>query len=137
MSTILVDDEPLIRHAVVSVLEEAGYHAEGFGDAEELYRRLVEGDELPQLLILDQMLPDEDGAQIVHSLRERPRYRDIPVLFLTAVDNDSAERLADIAPVLRKPFDFRDLVNEVAGMIAGGDDRIPADSPAPPLSPLS
>lgn len=110
----VVDDEPLIRHAIVSVLEEVGYQVEDFADAEQLYRRLVErGDQLPDLLILDHMLPDEDGAQIVHSLRERPQYRDLPVLFVTAVDNESAQRLADLAPVVRKPFDFRDLVDAV------------------------
>ncbi len=93
----VVDDEPLIRHAIVSVLEEIGHQVENFGDAEQLYRRLVEcEDELPDLLILDHMLPDEDGAQIVHSLRERPQYRDLPLLFVTAVDDESAERLADL-----------------------------------------
>lgn len=124
----VVDDEPLIRHAIVSVLEEVGYQVEDFGDAEQLYRRLVErGDELPDLLILDHMLPDEDGAQIVHSLRERPQYRELPVLFVTAVDDESAERLADLAPVVRKPFDFRDLVDAVeAAMPASTDDATSA-----------
>ncbi len=107
----VVDDEPLMRHAIISVLEQIGHQVESFGDAEQLYRRLVEcEDELPDLLILDHMLPDEDGAQIIHSLRERPQYRDLPLLFVTAVDDESAERLADLAPVVRKPFDFRDLV---------------------------
>ncbi len=124
----VVDDEPLIRHAIVSVLEEVGYQVEDFGDAEQLYRRLVErGDELPDLLILDHMLPDEDGAQIVHSLRERPQYRELPVLFVTAVDDESAQRLADLAPVVRKPFDFRDLVDAVeAAMPASTDDATSA-----------
>jgi DNA-binding response OmpR family regulator len=110
----VVDDEPLIRHAIVSVLEEVGHNVEGFGDAEQLYRRLVDSqDRLPDLLVLDHMLPDESGAQIVHSLRERPQYRELPVVFVTAVDDESAERLADLAPVVRKPFDFRDLVAAV------------------------
>ena len=114
----VVDDEPLIRHAIVSVLEDLGHQSEGFGDAEELYNNLVNrGDSLPELLILDHMLPDESGAQIVHSLRERAEYRDIPMLFVTAVDDQSAERLADLAPVVRKPFDFRDLMTAV-------DDRL-------------
>ena len=77
----VVDDEPLIRAAVVAVLAELGYDAHGFGSAEELYTSLVEGGRTPDLLVLDQMLPDEDGAQIVHSLRERPQYRDIPLLW--------------------------------------------------------
>lgn len=118
----VVDDEPLIRHAIVSVLEDVGHQSEGFGDAEELYKNLVSrSDSLPELLILDHMLPDESGAQIVHSLRERVEYRDIPMLFVTAVDDQSAERLADLAPVLRKPFDFRDLISAVDDRLASAD----------------
>lgn len=115
----IVDDEPLIRHAVLSVLQEVGHESEGFGDAEQLYRRLVEpGQGLPDLLILDQMLPDEDGAQVIHSLRERADYRGIPILLLTAVSESEAERLRDLAPVIRKPFDFRDLLAAVNEMLA-------------------
>jgi DNA-binding response OmpR family regulator len=126
MATIwVVDDEPLIRHAIVSVLEELGHEVAGFGDAEQLYRSLVERPgALPNLLILDHMLPDEDGAQIVHSLRERPQYREMPVLFVTAVDDASADRLRDLAPVVRKPFDFRDLVAAVDDALAtSAEDR--------------
>lgn len=115
----IVDDEPLIRHAVVSVLQEVGHESEGFGDAEQLYRRLVKPEHgLPDVLILDQMLPDEDGAQIIHSLRERADYRDIPILLLTAVSESEADRLRDLAPVVRKPFDFRDLLAAINGLLA-------------------
>jgi DNA-binding response OmpR family regulator len=109
----VVDDEPLIRAAVVAVLTELGYDTHGFGSAEELYTSLVEGDRPPDLLVLDQMLPDEDGTTIVRSLRERPQYRDIAVLFLTAISDDEADRLSDLAPVIRKPFDFREFVAAV------------------------
>ena len=125
-SVWIVDDEPLIRAAMVAVLEEVGHTAEGFGDAESLYTRLV-GGEQPSLLILDQMLPDEDGAQVVRSLRERPQYRDIPILFCTAVSDEEAERLTDLAPVIRKPFDFRELVEFVEQLAPRTADAQPAD----------
>jgi DNA-binding response OmpR family regulator len=112
----IVDDEPLIRPAMVAVLDEVGHSAEGFEDAEALYTRLVAGEQ-PELLILDQLLPDEDGAQVVRSLRERPQYRDIPILFCTAVSDEDAERLADLAPVIRKPFDFREFVDFVEQLL--------------------
>ena len=115
----IVDDEPLIRHAVLSVLQEVGHQSEGFGDAEQLYRGLVDPERgLPDLIILDHMLPDDDGAQVIHSLRERADYRDIPILLLTAVTESEAERLRDLAPVIRKPFDFRDLLAAVDEMLA-------------------
>jgi DNA-binding response OmpR family regulator len=119
----IVDDEPLLRAAIVAVLDEAGYQPRGFGRAEELYTALIDG-ELPDLLILDHLLPDESGSLIVRTLRERAEYRDIPILFLTAVGLDEADRLTDLAPVLRKPFDFRDFIAMV-------EARLAATPPAP------
>ena len=123
----IVDDEPHIRTAMIAVLEDIGYQARGFEDAESLYTCLVEEGVTPDLLILDQRLPDEFGSTIVHSLRERPQYRDIPIMFVTAIDDEEADRLADVAPVVRKPFDFVDFVDAVRGQLdAGQTDEAPA-----------
>src|SRR4029079_3310000 len=103
-SVWVVDDEPLIRTAIVAVLEERGFQSAGFGSAAELYTALVARGER-DFIIVAQMLPDESGSSIVRSLREREEYRDIPVLFLTAVSDIEADRLADLAPGLGKPFD--------------------------------
>ncbi|HVM24272.1 MAG TPA: response regulator [Candidatus Limnocylindrales bacterium] len=118
----VVDDEPHIRTAMLAVLGEIGYEARGFGNAEELYVTLVEEGAVPDLLVLDQRLPDEFGSTIVHSLRERPQYRDIPVIFVTAIDDEEADRLTDLAPVVRKPFDFTDFVDAVRGQLQDADD---------------
>jgi two-component system, OmpR family, alkaline phosphatase synthesis response regulator PhoP len=109
----VVDDEPFIRTAMMAVLAEVGHETRGFANAEELYTALVEEGTIPDLLVLDQRLPDEFGSQIVHSLRERPQYRDIPVVFVTAIDDEEAVRLEALAPVVRKPFDFTDFVEAV------------------------
>ena len=122
----IVDDEVHIRTAMIAVLEDLGYEVRGFENAEGLYVTLVEEGVTPDLLILDQRLPDEFGSTIAHSLRERPQYRDIPVLFVTAIDDEEAGRLADIAPVLRKPFDFVDFVEAVRGRLDQGQ---PAGEP--------
>jgi len=116
----VVDDEPLIRAAVLAVLGELDYEARGFGNAEELYTALVQEGVNPDLLVLDQRLPDEYGSTILHSLRERPQYRDIPVIFLTAISEEEAGRLSDLAPVVHKPFDFTDFVAVVRQQL--GDD---------------
>lgn len=114
----VVDDEPLIRTAMLAVLSELDLDARGFGNAAELYTALVEEAVTPDLLVLDQRLPDEFGSTIVHSLRERPQYRDIPVIFVTAIDDEEANRLEALAPVIRKPFDFADFVEAVQGQLA-------------------
>lgn len=118
-SVWVVDDEPMIRTAMLAVLGERGYEALGFGNAEELYVALVDGGRVPDLLVLDQRLPDEFGSTILHSLRERPRYRDLPVLFVTAIDDEEADRLTALAPVVRKPFDFADFIAAVESQLAG------------------
>ncbi len=124
----VVDDEPLIRAAMLAVLTELGYETRGFDSAEALYVELVNGSQ-PDLLILDHMLPDESGTLIVRSLRERAEYRDIPVLFVTAVSDEEADRLRDLAPVLRKPFDFRDFVSSVR-------DSLHTEAPEGEVSPF-
>ena len=93
----VVDDEHFIRTAMMAVLSEVGLEPRGFADAEELYTALVQEGTIPDLLVLDQRLPDEFGSTIAHSLRERPQYRDIPVLFVTAIDDEEAGRLSDLA----------------------------------------
>jgi len=114
----VVDDEPHIRTAMLAVLSELDLETRGFGNAEELYTALVEEAVTPDLLVLDQRLPDEYGSTIVHSLRERPQYRDIPVIFVTAIDDEEANRLEALAPVIRKPFDFADFVEAVQAQLA-------------------
>jgi len=99
-----------------------GHEARGFGSAEELYTALVEEGKIPELLVLDQRLPDEYGSTILHSLRERPQYRDIPVVFVTAIDDEEADRLADLAPVVRKPFDFVDFADAVTAQLDAARD---------------
>jgi adenylate cyclase len=113
----VVDDEPFIRTAMLAVLGEIGHDVRGFEDAEGLYTALVEEGVTPDLLVLDQRLPDEFGSTIVHSRRERPQYRDIPVIFVTAIDDEEASRLEVIAPVVRKPFDFADFVTAVEAQL--------------------
>ena len=116
----VVDDEALIRTAMLAVLAEMGHEARGFANAEELYTALVEEGKIPDLLVLDQRLPDEYGSTILHSLRERPQYRDIPAMFVTAIDDEEADRLADLAPVVRKPFDFNDFAEAVRAQLEVG-----------------
>jgi DNA-binding response OmpR family regulator len=116
----IVDDEPFIRTAMMAVLSEVGHEPRGFADAEELYTALVEEGAIPDLLVLDQRLPDEFGSTIAHSLRERPQYRDIPLLFVTAIDDEEAGRLEAIAPVVRKPFDFTDFIEAVQRQLDSG-----------------
>ena len=78
----LVEDDENIRELVVYALKSAGFEARGFSSAKEFYKELDK--EIPQLLLLDIMLPDEDGISILKKLRNNGRLKNIPVIMLTA-----------------------------------------------------
>ena len=119
MTTILiVDDELVSRDTVGAILEGRGYQLEMACDgaqAIEMASRL-----LPDLILLDVMMPDMDGYQVCQHLRADPRLAEVPVLIMTALA-DRESRLRGISAgaddFLAKPLDFQELVMRV-GTIA-------------------
>lgn len=77
-----VEDERNIRELIVYTLESSGYQAKGFKDAKAFYPALEE--EKPELILLDIMLPGEDGLSILEKLRKNKATKDIPVMMVTA-----------------------------------------------------
>ena len=77
-----VEDDSGIRDLMIYTLNTAGMEARGFNDGEELFRALQES--VPQLIILDIMLPGEDGISILKKLRSSSVTADIPVIMATA-----------------------------------------------------
>ena len=77
-----VEDDRGIRELVVYTLQTAGYEAVGIADGEELFRRLQT--ELPDLILLDIMLPGEDGISILKRLRSGAGTGEIPVIMASA-----------------------------------------------------
>src|SRR5262245_54108195 len=109
MRVLIIDDDRGVRRLLGTVLERDGYQTVQVEDAENGWLRLM-GEDLPQLLILDRMLPDMDGADFLARVRNDPRTADLPVLMLTAAACDS-KALSDgaLTRVLAKPFDLSEL----------------------------
>ena len=78
----LLEDDDSIRKLVVYGLQSQGYEAQGFALPSEFWRAMDA--QLPELLLLDIMLPEEDGLQVLKKLRADPATRRTPVLMLTA-----------------------------------------------------
>ena len=78
----LLEDDSAIRELVVYTLCSTGLEATGFAAPSEFYDAMERA--LPELLILDIMLPDEDGREIVAKLRRRPETKKLPVIMVTA-----------------------------------------------------
>ena len=77
-----VEDERNIRELLVYTLETTGFEALGIQEGKELFRCLEK--ELPDLILLDIMLPGQDGYSILEKLKKEPKTRDIPVIMVTA-----------------------------------------------------
>lgn len=77
-----VEDEKNIRELLVYTLETTGFTAKGFADGKELKAALKE--EIPNLILLDIMLPGDDGYTILGKLKSSPDTKSIPVIMVTA-----------------------------------------------------
>lgn len=118
---VVVEDDDGIRSLVSTVLRSGGYHVEAVADgrtALQLLRR-----EPPALVVLDVMLPDVDGFEIIRRLRRDGAA--VPVLFLTARD-ETADRVEGLDlggdDYLTKPFDVDELGARVRALLRRAGD---------------
>ena len=77
-----VDDDNTIRDLEVYTLEQTGFQAKGFADGISMLNALEK--EIPELIILDIMLPEMDGVEVLKKIRADHRYRNIPIIMATA-----------------------------------------------------
>lgn len=114
----IVEDDENIREIEMFALKNAGYEVQGFDCASSFYSRLEE--KLPVLVLLDIMLPDEDGLTIVKKLRAMGRTRRIPIIMATAktTELDKVKGL-DIGAddYITKPFGVMELISRVKALI--------------------
>lgn len=113
-----VEDERNIRELLVYTLETTGFLAKGFADGKELMPELKK--ELPELILLDIMLPGEDGYAILSKLKNEPATRDIPVIMVTAkeAEFDKVRGLEGGADdYITKPFGMMEFVARVKAVL--------------------
>ena len=121
-----VEDEANIRELVVYTLETTGFEARGFEEGTSFFEALAE--ELPELILLDIMLPGEDGMEILKKLKTSGRTKDIPVIMVTAkgAEYDKVMGLdAGADDYVTKPFSVTVLCKKVAAVFANLELRTP------------
>ena len=88
---LLVDDSKFLRMANECVLCKAGYQVSTAADGEEALR--VANDKLPDIILLDMMLPKISGPEVLKTLKANPATKDIPVIVLTSLSQKNEEKL--------------------------------------------
>lgn len=113
-----VEDDSNIRDLVVYTLETTGYKARGFEDGKACMEALAS--ETPELILLDIMLPGEDGMSILGRLKASPETRDIPVIMVTAkgAEYDKVMGLDSGADdYVTKPFGMMELISRIKAVL--------------------
>jgi DNA-binding response OmpR family regulator len=120
---LIVDDEPNIVISLDYLMKREGYEVAVAEDGEAALEAVARS--LPDLVILDVMLPRMNGFDVCRRLRADPRWKDLKILMLTARGRETevAKGLgAGANAYVTKPFSTRDLVAQVKEMLAGGPE---------------
>ena len=115
---VCVEDELNIQELVVYTLNSTGYKATGVSNGHQLDAFLK--NELPELILLDLMLPDESGLEILKRLRENKRTKEIPVIILTAKSSEMDKILgldSGADDYITKPFSMLELISRIKAVL--------------------
>ena len=114
----LLEDDESIRNFVCYALNNSGYESKGFERPSEFWAAMEK--ELPSLLLLDIMLPEEDGLSILKKLRDKPKTANMPVIMLTAksTEYDKVVGLDSGADdYISKPFGMMELMSRIKAIL--------------------
>ena len=114
----IVEDDVNIREIESFALKNSGYTIEDFACAKDFFARIR--DKVPDLVLLDIMLPDEDGLEIVKKLREKAETRMVPIIMVTAKTSEMDKvKGLDIGAddYLTKPFGVMELISRTKALL--------------------
>ena len=114
----ILEDDNSIRELVAYTLHSTGFDTQGFARPSQFWAAVEQ--EAPSLVLLDIMLPEEDGLQVLKKLRAAPATQKIPVMMLTAKDSEYDKVLgldSGADDYLPKPFGMMELVARVKALL--------------------
>lgn len=114
----ILEDDRNIQEIEVYALKNSGYQIEGFECAKDFYKRIAE--KVPNLALLDIMLPDADGLDVLRKLRSTPATKKLPIILVTAkaTEIDKVKGL-DVGAddYITKPFGIMELISRVKALL--------------------
>lgn len=116
---LIVDDDPDVQDVLITVLSTKNYELKSAYNGEEGLQKVKE--EIPDLIILDLLMPKKDGFAVIKDLREDITLPRIPILILTSVKKEASERRyeletglsLDVDDYIEKPIKPQDLLHRV------------------------
>jgi len=119
MRILIADDDPDVREALKIMLEGTSHHLVFAANGEEVMESITQ--QLPDLLVLDLLMPKKDGFEVIKELKAGPRYSKIPILILTSVKKEASERryeletglALDVDDYVEKPVNPGDFIHRV------------------------
>ena len=114
----IVEDDTNIQEIEANALKNSGHNLEQFEDAKHFYKKIEE--KLPDLAILDIMLPDENGYDIVQKLRKNPATKKLPVIMVTAKTSEiDMVKGLDIGAddYIKKPFSIIEFITRIKAVL--------------------
>ena len=116
-----VEDDASIRELIIYTLKLSGFEALGFEEGDAMFEELDR--QIPDLILLDIMLPGRDGLQILSELKQDPRFADIPVIMATARTSEYDRVIgldSGADDYLSKPFGMMEMISRVKAVLRRG-----------------
>lgn len=121
-SVLVVDDEPNIVLSLEFLMKQAGYEVRVARDGEAALQAIAE--KVPDLILLDVMMPKRDGYDVCQTVRGNPDWRDVRIIMLTARGRE-IEKEKGLAlgadDYITKPFSTREVVDRVKFYLGAAD----------------
>jgi CheY-like chemotaxis protein len=121
---LVVDDDPDILEGILTILETQPYRLGSAHDGKQCMESVAK--EVPDLLILDLLMPRMDGWGVIREMRSEPRFSQVPIMVLTTVIEDASRRryeletgmTMDVQDYVQKPTKPADLLKRVEKLIS-------------------
>lgn len=121
-----LEDDDSIRELMLYTLAASGFEVRGFPDSEPFWAAV--GEQVPELILLDIMLPGEDGISVLKALRSRPATAELPVIMATAKGTEYDKVIGlDLGAddYLAKPFGMMEMVSRVRAVLRRAGPKAP------------
>jgi CheY-like chemotaxis protein len=126
---LCIEDQPQMIELIQLILESKGYEVVGAEGGQEGLEKMRA--EKPDLILLDLMMPEMDGGDVYHRMKQEAELRDIPVVIVTAkaapIDKVLWINVAKVDDYVTKPFGPSELVESVEQALARNDARQPEE----------